>query len=136
VKKNLYKISVLVILLVIALYFKVSFSFDSEKKKSDENYFYTDMVDETKDIDEYLKPLPYETAPIHKSTPERPKKVVTTPEKHKKVIKQQFICDGRKYCSQMNSCEEAMFFLNHCEDVKMDGDEDGIPCERQWCNNR
>jgi len=42
-------------------------------------------------------------------------------------------CDGRKYCSQMTSCEEAMFFLHNCPGAKMDGDGDGIPCEEQWC---
>lgn len=45
----------------------------------------------------------------------------------------QFRCDGRTYCSQMTSCAEATFFLNNCPGVKMDGDHDGIPCERQWC---
>ena len=44
-----------------------------------------------------------------------------------------FKCDGRKYCSQMTSCDEAMYFLQHCPGVKMDGEGDGIPCERQWC---
>ncbi|TLZ00944.1 MAG: excalibur calcium-binding domain-containing protein [Gammaproteobacteria bacterium] len=33
----------------------------------------------------------------------------------------------------MNSCAEAKYFLAHCPNVKMDGDHDGIPCERQWC---
>jgi hypothetical protein len=33
----------------------------------------------------------------------------------------------------MHSCEEATWFLNHCPGTKMDGDGDGIPCERQWC---
>jgi hypothetical protein len=45
----------------------------------------------------------------------------------------QFRCDGRMYCSQMTSCEEAKFFLQNCPGVKMDGDGDGIPCESQWC---
>lgn len=45
-----------------------------------------------------------------------------------------FQCDGRTYCSQMTSCEEATYFLRHCPGVKMDGDNDGIPCERQWCS--
>lgn len=45
----------------------------------------------------------------------------------------QFRCDGRTYCSQMTSCAEAKYFLDHCPNVKMDGDHDGIPCERQWC---
>jgi len=44
-----------------------------------------------------------------------------------------FSCDGRTYCSQMTSCEEAKYFLKHCPDTKMDGDHNGIPCERQWC---
>jgi hypothetical protein len=42
-------------------------------------------------------------------------------------------CDGRMYCSQMTSCEEATYFLNNCPGTKMDGNGDGIPCERQWC---
>ena len=47
-----------------------------------------------------------------------------------------FKCDGRVYCSQMTSCEEAMFFLENCPNVKMDGGGDGVPCERQWCGDR
>ncbi|HJW03302.1 MAG TPA: excalibur calcium-binding domain-containing protein [Azospira sp.] len=46
---------------------------------------------------------------------------------------QQFKCDGRTYCSQMTSCQEATFFLQNCPGVKMDGNNDGIPCEKQWC---
>lgn len=42
-------------------------------------------------------------------------------------------CDGRTHCRQMNSCDEAKFFLEHCPGVKMDGDRDGVPCEQQWC---
>ena len=45
----------------------------------------------------------------------------------------QFRCDGRTHCSHMKSCEEATFFLRNCPNTKMDGDNDGIPCERQWC---
>jgi excalibur calcium-binding domain-containing protein len=44
-----------------------------------------------------------------------------------------FKCDGRIYCSQMTSCEEATFFLKNCPGVKMDGNHDGGPCEQQWC---
>ena len=46
-----------------------------------------------------------------------------------------FSCDGRTYCSQMKSCDEAKYFLQHCLNVKMDGDHDGVPCEQQWCPN-
>ena len=45
-----------------------------------------------------------------------------------------FRCDGRKVCSQMTSCAEAKYFLANCPGVKMDGDGNGIPCERQWCS--
>ncbi|MGF6348137.1 excalibur calcium-binding domain-containing protein [Variovorax sp. W2I14] len=44
-----------------------------------------------------------------------------------------FSCDGRTYCSQMTSCQEATYFLKNCPGVKMDGNNDGVPCEQQWC---
>ncbi|GAD24129.1 excalibur calcium-binding domain-containing protein [Acidovorax sp. MR-S7] len=44
-----------------------------------------------------------------------------------------FRCDGRRYCSQMTSCEEATYFLRNCPGVQMDGNGDGVPCEQQWC---
>ena len=47
-----------------------------------------------------------------------------------------FVCDGRVYCSQMHSCEEATFFLQNCPGVKMDGEGDGVPCEKQWCGRQ
>lgn len=46
---------------------------------------------------------------------------------------QTFRCDGRTHCSQMTSCEEATYFLRNCPGVKMDGNNDGVPCEQQWC---
>lgn len=49
------------------------------------------------------------------------------------AVASQFKCDGRTYCSQMTSCAEATFFLKNCSGVKMDGNNDGVPCERQWC---
>ena len=48
------------------------------------------------------------------------------------VPAQNFSCDGRQHCSQMRSYEEALYFLRNCPDTKMDGDHDGIPCERQF----
>jgi hypothetical protein len=41
-------------------------------------------------------------------------------------------CDGRQHCSQMNSHEEAKYFIENCPNTKMDGDNDGKPCERQF----
>lgn len=45
----------------------------------------------------------------------------------------EFNCDGRTHCSEMRSCEEARFFLNNCTNMRVDGDQGGIPCEKQWC---
>ena len=46
----------------------------------------------------------------------------------------QFSCDGRTHCSQMRSCAEATYFIHSCPNTKMDGNNDGVPCERQWCH--
>jgi cold shock CspA family protein len=45
----------------------------------------------------------------------------------------QFECQGKTHCSQMSSCDEAMFYIKNCPNTEMDGDHDGIPCESQWC---
>ena len=44
-----------------------------------------------------------------------------------------YSCDGREHCSQMRSCAEATYFIQHCPNTKMDGNNDGVPCEKQWC---
>lgn len=44
-----------------------------------------------------------------------------------------FTCDGRTHCSEMTSCDEATWFIRHCPGTEMDGNNDGVPCERQWC---
>ena len=42
---------------------------------------------------------------------------------------QTFNCDGRQHCSQMHSRAEAEYFVRNCPNTKMDGDNDGEPCE-------
>jgi endonuclease YncB( thermonuclease family) len=44
-----------------------------------------------------------------------------------------FRCDGRTRCGQMTSCAEATFFAKSCPGAKMDGNRDGVPCERTLC---
>ena len=41
-----------------------------------------------------------------------------------------FNCNTLKWCGQM-SCAEAKFQLTQCRNPNIDGDRDGIPCERQ-----
>ncbi|MDX8130377.1 excalibur calcium-binding domain-containing protein [Methylomonas sp. OY6] len=45
---------------------------------------------------------------------------------------QHFQCSGKVHCSEMTSYEEAEFYLQNCPGTKMDGDNDGIPCEQQF----
>ncbi|WP_348946130.1 cold shock domain-containing protein [Chitinibacter sp. FCG-7] len=47
----------------------------------------------------------------------------------------QFTCGSKSHCSEMNSCEEAVFYLNNCPGTIMDGDGDGKPCEEQLCGH-
>jgi len=44
-----------------------------------------------------------------------------------------FECGKKRYCSQMNSCEEVMFYFNECGLSRLDGNNDGEPCE-SICN--
>lgn len=39
-------------------------------------------------------------------------------------------CGSKRYCKEMTSCEEAKFYLNQCGLSRLDGDGDGIPCEK------
>jgi len=41
-----------------------------------------------------------------------------------------FTCSGKKTCSQMASCAEAQFYLNTCGVKSLDGDKDGVPCDK------
>jgi len=50
-------------------------------------------------------------------------------------VSTRFTCEGKTRCTQMTSCEEAMFYLNNCPDSVTDGDNDGRPCEDQWCGH-
>jgi len=45
-----------------------------------------------------------------------------------------FLCDGRTRCTEMTSCAEATYFIRNCPNTRMDGDNDGVPCEDQHCN--
>lgn len=49
--------------------------------------------------------------------------------KQKTEAKSEFKCEGKKYCKEMRSCKEAMFYLKQCGVSRLDRDKDGIPCE-------
>jgi endonuclease YncB( thermonuclease family) len=39
-------------------------------------------------------------------------------------------CGAKRYCTQMTSCAEAQFHFRQCGLTRLDGDGDGVPCER------
>lgn len=41
-----------------------------------------------------------------------------------------FTCAGKTYCREMISCAEAKFYLAQCGLSRLDGDKDGVPCEK------
>lgn len=41
-----------------------------------------------------------------------------------------FSCGGKRRCGEMTSCEEAKFYLNTCGVGSLDGNKDGVPCEK------
>jgi hypothetical protein len=63
-----------------------------------------------------------------KQKPNDPAPVAPAPETPK------YACQGKTRCTEMTSCEEALFYRQYCPGVMIDGDADGIPCESQWCN--
>jgi hypothetical protein len=78
---------------------------------------------------------PVQTAPVRAQAIELNADVQAAPSiSIERSSQSTFACDGRTYCSQMRSCDEAKYFLQHCPNVEMDGDNDGIPCEKQWCS--
>lgn len=44
------------------------------------------------------------------------------------------ICGAKRYCTQMTSCEESVFYFADCGVSRLDGDSDGVPCEK-LCGN-
>ena len=41
-----------------------------------------------------------------------------------------FTCGTKRYCREMTSCKEAQFYLLRCGLTRLDGDKDGVPCEK------
>ncbi|MCQ8119907.1 thermonuclease family protein [Methylomonas rosea] len=44
-------------------------------------------------------------------------------------------CGAKRYCKEMTSCDEAKVYLSQCGLSRLDGDGDGVPCEK-LCNSR
>tara|TARA_Y100001934_G_scaffold269146_1_gene352211 strand:- start:285 stop:959 length:675 start_codon:yes stop_codon:yes gene_type:complete len=51
--------------------------------------------------------------------------------KQKAETRAAFTCGTKRYCREMTSCEEAQFYLVQCGLTRLDGDKDGMPCEKK-----
>lgn len=64
------------------------------------------------------------------SNPQAAAKTKTSKTPQKEPASGAYSCtDGKKYCKDMTTCEEAMFYLNQCHQKNLDRDGDGKPCE-------
>jgi endonuclease YncB( thermonuclease family) len=45
------------------------------------------------------------------------------------ITGQDFSCGSKQYCKEMASCAEAKFYLKECGLSRLDGNNDGVPCE-------
>ena len=76
------------------------------------------------------------SAQLPEEAPERNcSTVVRSSTKKKKELSIQssggaYQCGAKRYCKEMDSCEEAMFHLNQCGRKSLDRDKDGVPCEK------
>jgi hypothetical protein len=39
-------------------------------------------------------------------------------------------CERQPYCYELTSCADAMYYFKNCGLDRLDGDNDGVPCER------
>lgn len=102
------------------------------------------MIDPT--MEAYLAPLDPDTTKVKHTEPMQGAAVVGNEDVVRKdpVVKNQagvssaaptaistpqFRCDGRRYCSEMTSKQEAEYFMQHCPNHLLDGDGNGIACE-------
>lgn len=51
-----------------------------------------------------------------------------------KQTPENFTCGTKRFCGQMSSCDEACFYLQQCGMTRLDGNSDGIPCNK-LCNS-
>ncbi|MDD5410907.1 MAG: thermonuclease family protein, partial [Methylobacter sp.] len=62
--------------------------------------------------------------------------VTTLPNKKPAHQLVNYSCGSKQYCKEMTSCEEAKFYLTQCGLSRLDGDGDGVPCEKTCGHGR
>lgn len=75
----------------------------------------------------WSQPNPIKPSDFRRGTRANSTKPIPTPVKQ--AQNGHFSCSGKRFCREMTSCAEAKFYLNKCGVKRLDGDNDGIPCE-------
>ena len=70
-----------------------------------------------------------ETKPRPIKAIERPQ-MLASPRRISPAANEGWSCSYRPYCTQISSCAEANYYYRQCGISRLDGDNDGIPCER------
>ncbi|MDO9011545.1 MAG: thermonuclease family protein [Gallionella sp.] len=70
----------------------------------------------------WVQPVPIPPRDWRKQHPAQPHSVTKSPVPDD--------CGNKKYCSEMRSCDEARYYLTQCGVGSLDGNGDGLPCER------
>lgn len=74
---------------------------------------------------------PWEWRKLHPSVTSKPSRAVDSPVLLPVVETATGItCGSKRYCSEMSSCEEARHYLTQCGIQTLDGNGDGVPCEK------
>jgi hypothetical protein len=88
-----------------------------------------------KTLEEYRRLLGL-NAPVPLVPPELPQPADTAPEQphlgvtgHGMAPPAGLQCGSKRKCGQMDTCEEARFYLSSCGVRSLDRDGDGVPCE-------
>lgn len=98
----------------------------------DQNYFTAEKASRASRVGLWSDPNPIEPskwrhggAVASKAEPQDP--IIKAANKQSQGSK--YSCGGKRVCGQMNSCDEAYFYLKECGLGRLDRDKDGIPCE-------
>jgi micrococcal nuclease len=74
---------------------------------------------------------PWEWRKQHPSTfSTQPNAAVSSVTAHANTTSHDSGCGNKKHCSEMSSCEEAKYYLTQCGVKSLDGNGDGVPCEK------
>lgn len=73
---------------------------------------------------------PWEWRKLHPNVVAAPADTTVPPVANLATTVPDLSCGSKKHCSEMTSCEEARYYLVHCDAKLLDGDADGVPCEK------